>query len=434
MNAANYLSKLETALWPLNETERGDFVREMQGHIDELRERHPDRSEEELVAGLTPPEELAAELLAEEEEEKSEACPPRDRNSGPETVTITMEDEENDSGAAPHGPENREHAQSRDDAAWDSDDFRSFSKMAGRDAASKLKTALKILSGIGSAFGSAGGGDIDIQKDIDGADLTSLHVRLFSGDLRLRPSADGAFHITARGLESEDQLDIRVEEGALCAREQSGFRSGIDTVEISIPTTAAELDLSTASGDMDIERINAAVGAHAKSGNINARACPGALLAESTSGDITLEDCGSASASSSSGDIEAMDIHGDFAGRSASGELRIAGVEGRLGLESSSGDIDVESQGGAFAAKSISGDISASFKGVFGGAEASSVSGDIRLRFEEEPDAGVEAFSRSGNIRAGDREEEGREIRQKLGKGGPALKAMTVSGDIDINW
>ncbi|MFZ2635591.1 MAG: DUF1700 domain-containing protein, partial [Rectinemataceae bacterium] len=65
MTKANYLSALASALNGMDERSKSEILLELDGHIDELKERNPDKAEEAIVAELDPPEALAAALFEE---------------------------------------------------------------------------------------------------------------------------------------------------------------------------------------------------------------------------------------------------------------------------------------------------------------------------------------------------------------------------------
>jgi DUF4097 and DUF4098 domain-containing protein YvlB len=404
MTASEYLSRLETALGTMDRTEREDFLREMESHIEELASRRPGEDEETIVDGLTPPERLAEGLLSAGEigaaAPAGAGAPGANpgRAFGPAPGAGERE-------GRPEGSKSRGHAE-------------------------RLRSLLESLARFEGGTGIGEGSDL--VRDIAAEGLRSLRVELLVSDLRVGASEDGALHLRAEGLSDEDQLSVAVRDGAVELVERGGYRHGIDSLELSLPDCIGELELSLLSGDLGLEGLGCEVSARTKSGDIVARGCSGALLAETASGDISLEDCGTASAESASGDIEARGLGGDFVAKTASGDIEVESVGGKIGVTTSSGEVEARKIAGPFAAKSVSGGVSAGWEGAFAGAILATVSGDLSLSFDGEPDARLRLLTRTGRV-----EVDGERVRQGeliLGSGGEELKATSVSGNIELEW
>jgi hypothetical protein len=384
----------------MDRAEREDFLREMESHIEELASRRPGEGEETIVDGLTPPERLAEGLLSAEEIGAG-ASAGADASGGA-------------SGPAP-GAGEREGR---------------FEGSGGRRRAERLRSLLESLARFEGGPGTGEGADL--VRDISAEGLRSLSVELLASDLRVESSEDGALHLRAEGLSDPEQLSVAVKDGVLELVERGGYRHGIDSLELSLPDCIGELELTLLSGDLELEGLGCEVSAHTKSGDIVARACSGALLAETASGDISLEDCGLVSAESASGDIEARGIGGDFAAKTASGDIEVESVGGKIGVTTSSGEVEARKIAGPFAAMSVSGGVSASWEGAFAGAVLSTVSGDLSLSFDGEPDARLRLLTRTGRVEVdGERARQGELI---LGSGAEELKVTSVSGNIELEW
>lgn len=371
MTVREYLGGLERGLRGMDECEREDFLREMESHIADLRERRPEESEEAIVAGLTPPESLAAELLG--------------AGSG--------------EGAASEGARN-EGARGEPGAGRRTSGSDAFgSREGGRDrgVGERLREALGLLESLGGLGRRAGRDEAEFARELPGEGLASVRVFLLSGDVRVRPSADGRLRLRAEGLSDEDRLRITRTGGRLELLEENHGGPSIEGLELELPDGGIEaLELETKSGDLDIEGFACAVSAKTLSGDIVARECPGSVQAESASGDIHLEACGRASAATLSGDISVEEPSGEVAAKSASGGIDLDFAEG------------------------------------FPGCAVQTVSGDVTIGFPDPPDAKVRASSVSGGVSVGG--EEGRRVELVLGSGGPELSVQTVSGDISVEW
>lgn len=418
MTVREYLGGLERGLRGMDEGEREDFLREMESHIADLRERRPEEPEEAIVAGLTPPESLAAELLGAEAGEGA-------RREGA------------------HGRLDAEPSSGRRAAG-------SREGGGGRGVGERLREALGLLEGLGGIRLRLGEGEGEFSRELPGEGLSSILALLFSGEIRARPSLDGRLRFRAEGAESEGRLRVESAQGRLELVEVEDGGEPIEELELEVPEGIEVLRLESRSGDIDIEGLGCALLAKTRSGDIGARECAGSVGAESASGDVLLEGCGPASVTTASGDIGVEGSSGDVVAKSASGSVSIAGVEGSAAAETANGDIELSGVEGRLAAKTASGEVSvvespgpAAVSSVSGGVEldfaegfsgcaVATVSGDVTIGLPDPPDAAVRASSRSGEVSVGG--EAGRRLELLLGGGGPELSVQTVSGDISVDW
>ncbi len=429
MTLREYLLRLEDALRAMDPVEREDFLREMESHVADLRERRPDEEEAAIVAGLTPPERLAEELLG---------SAGRDGAAGDGAAGGGGIGAETPAGGgsarASDGPEGARRS---------------------RGASSRLKAALAALEALTGAA-RLGGDDADEEgngefvRAYPGAGISTIRVSLLAADLHVRPSADGSIRLRAEG--AVEGLNFFVEESAdLLACEERGCREGsIDSLELEVPDGVELVELAGLSGDIEVEGLACGLRLETKSGDIAARDCAGPVVAESASGDIGLDSVGPASAVSASGSIEASGIGGDFAAKSATGDIGAEDVEGRIAAETVQGDIELSGVAGRLLAKSMSGavsiaecagpmsvsthsgDVVLDFGDGFAGATVSTISGDLTASFSGEPDAVLRVATRSGGIEIDGEERRGGETT--LGRGGEELSLSSVSGDISVEW
>lgn len=390
MTAHEYLARLNESLGGMNGAEREDFLREMESHIAELRARRPGEGEDAIVSGLTPPDTLAAELLWAE---------------------VPPDTEDADSARNLRSPRSGQGSQRPAERLRDI--LESFARRAERGDED-----------------AEDGKDGELRRDLPADGIREIRVELLAADLEIQPSADEAIHLRVEGLVRDTQLSVEGEEGRLSIVERGGFRQGLDSVELRIPSGIESIDLSLLSGDIELSGLSCDISARSKSGDLDARGCSGSLLAETASGDLSLADCGAASAVTASGDIEAEEIGGDFAAKSASGSISIAAVSGRAGCETASGGIEARGIGGLFAAKTVSGEVSLDCGASFKGAILSTVSGDISVSLPEGADAVLSLSTRTGEIEVGGREAPRGE--SVIGSGGPRLEVSSLSGDIEI--
>jgi DUF4097 and DUF4098 domain-containing protein YvlB len=189
-----------------------------------------------------------------------------------------------------------------------------------------------------------------------------------------------------------------------------------------ILTVPAGLGVETgsASGDVEISRIDNDVRASSASGDLIIRDIGGDLEANVASGDIEVEDIsGSVALSSAAGDIVIRNIGGDAEISSATGDTELTSIGGSLELNTYTGNTVVAGVG-AVVYEGISG--SARFVDVRGAVEASAASGDLNFRVAPAGLYDYNITTSSGNV-----------ILRFLTvmEDGYILKAATNSGEIN---
>lgn len=182
------------------------------------------------------------------------------------------------------------------------------------------------------------------------------------------------------------------------------------------------VEVTTASGDVELGDMLAAVTITTASGDVAAAGVGGDLAVTVSSGDITVERAeGTASLSTASGDISAFRIGKGLVAQTASGDIEAGEIEGDLTASSASGDVSVEGVGGV-AYNGTSGE--AVFRGVRGGVSVSLATGDVTVEAAPAAAAGFEIRTSSGTISLS---------FLKPVPGGFAFKAETTSGDMEVN-
>lgn len=153
----------------------------------------------------------------------------------------------------------------------------------------------------------------------------------------------------------------------------------------------------------------------------------GALELTSASGDIDVERGTDVHVRTASGDAAVATVEGDASLGTASGEIRIGRALGRLKLRTASGDVSVEHAGGAATIKTASGDVTVG--AVAGDAlQAQTVSGDVTVGVPAGRRVWLDLRSVSGRM-SSDLDEEG-----PGGDGTPdlTLTLESVSGRLRI--
>ncbi len=179
------------------------------------------------------------------------------------------------------------------------------------------------------------------------------------------------------------------------------------------------IETASASGDVEIDRIQADIEASSASGDLVIRDIGGDLTATVASGNIDVDGVGgTVILSSAAGDIVVRKVGGDAEISVATGDVELTSIEGSLDLNSYTGDSVVDGVG-TVRYEGISG--SARFVDVRGAVEASAASGDLNFRVSPESLFDYSITASSGDI-----------ILRflKIMENGYILKAATTSGEI----
>lgn len=180
-------------------------------------------------------------------------------------------------------------------------------------------------------------------------------------------------------------------------------------------------DLSSASGNVVVSRLDGDLKVSSASGNVNVREIGGAAAVSLASGSIDVAEIGGGVAlKSASGNISAREIGGDAEIRSASGNTSLRGIRGSLVLNSHSGNTTVEGVG-AVRYKGLSG--SARFSDVRGDIDATAASGDLVFRVAPTEAGDYRITASSGNISLS---------FLRAMRDGFVLRAATTSGEINV--
>jgi DUF4097 and DUF4098 domain-containing protein YvlB len=130
-------------------------------------------------------------------------------------------------------------------------------------------------------------------------------------------------------------------------------------VRVACPD-GADVELSTASADLE------------------ARGRLGAVVVKNASGDVLTAACDSLSVSSASGEVQAREVTAELTVKTASGDVEVGSVGGRTTINSVSGDVRVGHAGDLVALNSVSGDVEVEALAA-GGLRANTVSGDLSI-------------------------------------------------------
>jgi len=160
----------------------------------------------------------------------------------------------------------------------------------------------------------------------------------------------------------------------------SGSSRGSVLWTITVPAKT-DIECETASGNIELEGIAAALEISAASGDVTVEKCQGDIEIETASGNITLTDC-----------------EGEFEISAASGNINVSKIKGDIELSSASGDIDIEDSQGTFEIETASGDIQTARLDLQSESEFSTASGDVELVLSGTPDKPFSLSTASGDI------------------------------------
>jgi hypothetical protein len=249
-----------------------------------------------------------------------------------------------------------------------------------------------------------------IEIDAVSADVTIL--RWDRPEFRVQAErvgwSTGAIDVSVR----VDDETVRVAHRTSCLFFCGGLR-----YQITAPTTA-DIRVTTASGDVQIEAIDGDVTIETTSGDVRLDAIGGALAVKTVSGDVTLRNgrVPRARVATTSGDVNLSGVRGPLEATSISGDISIRDVvEGPVNVNTTSGRIS--------GAGALSVDLS-----------LSSVSGDVRLDLPVDTGFRVSIQTISGDIDAPGLRGGGRrsEWSATLGDGAHTVNITTTSGDVRI--
>jgi DUF4097 and DUF4098 domain-containing protein YvlB len=225
--------------------------------------------------------------------------------------------------------------------------------------------------------------------ELDGPDELIDDARIES-----RPRGDG-FEVT-----------VVVEERGFFKRSRGDIRA-----RVTVPT-GADVDLSTASADVEARGELGELEANTASGDVRVQQIGGEAQVNSASGDVQLDAVGGRlTVNTASGDLEVGRLGGDGKVRAASGDIQVGEADSSLKVQTASGDVEIGSvREGEVVVQTASGEIKVGVKRgskVF--IDARSMSGET-----------------SSDLDVGEAAPEG---------DGPSLeiKAMAMSGDVEIH-
>jgi DUF4097 and DUF4098 domain-containing protein YvlB len=257
------------------------------------------------------------------------------------------------------------------------------------------------------------------RETFDTPGRLELDVRVPTGDVDLETveGTETVVELSASPeLEEEARIELRPKrdghEVSVIIEKRSGlFRSfrGDIRLRITVPP-GADVDVSTASADVDARGDFGAAKVNTASGDVNWDHVGGEAQVNSASGDVNIKQVdGPLTVNTASGDVEVGRLEGEGKVRAASGDIKVDEAETSLKIQTASGDVDVESvREGDVTLQTASGDIEVGIRqGSKLWIDAKSMSGETSSELElgdaptdgEGPLVEVRATAMSGDIK-----------------------------------
>ena len=246
-----------------------------------------------------------------------------------------------------------------------------------------------------------------------------LTVRVPSGDIDLEtvPGTETVVELSASPeLEEEARIELHPKrdghEVEIVVEKRSGFLrlfSEDVRVRVTMPP-GADVEVSTASADVDARGDFGAVKANTASGDVDFERASGEVQVNSASGDVKFDSIdGPLTVNTASGDLEVGRVGAEGKVRAASGDISIIEADSSLKVQTASGDVEVGAvREGEVTLQTASGDIQVGIKeGSKLWIDAKSMSGETTSELDivdapsegEGPEVEVRATAMSGDIR-----------------------------------
>jgi len=241
-----------------------------------------------------------------------------------------------------------------------------------------------------------------------------LDVDVGAGSLQVQTGLTGAVKVTIESPRA-DEFDVTQIGDTVSIRENSRWRSGGRSVRIVVEVPVrTDLTVKAASGDVVL------------------RGSFGGVRCRTASGDLQIDEVDRLEVSTASGDVRVVRINGDAGFSTASGDVTVNSLHGRLTASLASGDLTADVVGAGMDVGTASGDVTVD-RCDGNDINVKTISGNIRLGLPAGIRVEPEISTMSGTVSlpgaaaaaaAGDATEPRRTVRVRL---------RSVSGDIRID-
>lgn len=320
MTRKEYIDILTQRLGGLDEAYCADIILEIEDHIDGLVREHPEKSPEEIIEGLEPPESLADSLREAAglgPYEPPHAEQPKSGQKAKKNVHITIDDIELEEAIRKAFDIARIFRRNRDGTFKESQESQTSEDVHG-------------------------------NYEFGDSDLASVHevsVRCRSSDIRVLV-ADTSLAVRTPG-EEHPRLELRYDSTrGTFGISTAHSKSEPDLIELRIPSTVDSLLVSTISGDVQVLDRIGSLSIKTASGDVDVAACAGDIEVRTASGDVSLAQCQeniTVTTASGSVSIEADELCNAIEVSSASGDVLLYYPElwdARVAVSTISGDIE----------------------------------------------------------------------------------------------
>jgi DUF4097 and DUF4098 domain-containing protein YvlB len=315
--------------------------------------------------------------------------------------------------------------------------------------------ALTFLASSSFARDTVAEGSFDRTLKVTGA--VDLDVSTGSGGITVRTGESSTVRVYAKIRVNDDWRNSRSDAEAKVHRietnppiQQNGNTITIGRIddedlrrnvsisyELTVPAET-RLHSTTGSGSQTIEGIRGPLEASTGSGSLRISRIDAETQCHTGSGGIEVDDIkGSVRASTGSGHIRATRVAGSFSGHTGSGSIEAEQTAGGdADVDTGSGTITLRGTRGRLTARTGSGSITADGE-MTGDWRLHTSSGTVRVRLPEKAAFELDAHTSSGSIHTNRQilvqgTLNRRELRGKVGAGGPVLDVSTSSGSIEI--
>ena len=292
----------------------------------------------------------------------------------------------------------------------------------------------QLLQSTVSAVRETAGPREQYDQRLDSLDIRSVEIRWVSGRIGIRGEAREDVLLSENRIPEDPPLTAKVLDGVLYIDEApEGVRCRREkTLEVLLPVELAETlercAVTTVSGDVSLEELRAGtLSVNTRSGDLRiARTAARTASFSSASGDMRLE--------LDADDVEIRTVSGDIwlsAGMSrrieltsTSGDLELRGQCETMQIKTVSGDVDWSGMADRVGINTVSGDCDMRLLGCPARFAAVTVSGDVELQLPSNSRCPYKFSSRSGDL-----EFSGVEAFLSVD---PVFSFKTASGDVTI--
>ena len=198
----------------------------------------------------------------------------------------------------------------------------------------------------------------EVHRELEVERAPNVSVRVPAGRVHIIEGDNGRVAIGVRGRQA-DRFEIEHHGSRVSIRPGSGRRvSASHDVDVTCPL-GSELQINTASSDVNVEGEFADATIVTASGDVAVDSVAGELSVKTASGSVTTTNtAGRARIRTMSGGVMVGAAQSDLSVKTASGDMELEGAQGELIAKSTSGDVFAKSFGGpSFNAKTVSGGV-----------------------------------------------------------------------------